>query len=233
MEILELFLNNYYVATFGVIAAVIFSLICSARVKSTYSKYNRVSTSAGIPAYEAARQILDANGLYDVQITRVAGNLTDHYDPRRNIIALSDSVYSSTSVGAIGVAAHECGHAIQYARSYTPIKIRNFIYPAVSFCSRTWVLLFIIGCAIGAFVMAEIAIVFFAFVVLFQLITLPVEFNASRRAISTLDNMGLLYGQELDGAKKVLGAAAMTYVASLLTSLMQLFRLIASTRRRN
>ncbi len=233
MKILEMLLNDYQLVTLLMFAAIIFSMICSMRVNSVFSKYNRANTSAGIRACDAARQILDANGLYDVQITRVAGNLTDHYDPKNNLIALSDSVYGSTSVGAIGVAAHECGHAIQYAKSYTPIKVRNLIYPAVSICSRTWVWLFLIGCAIGLFIMTEIAIVFFAFVVLFQLITLPVEFDASRRAIRTLDSMGILYGGELDGARKVLRAAAMTYVAALLVSLLQLFRLIASTRRRN
>lgn len=233
MEFLEMLLDNYTLISVGVIAAILFSAICSIRVNSVFNKYNRVATSAGLRACDAARQILDANGLYDVQITRVHGSLTDHYDPRNNLIALSDSVYESTSVGAIGVAAHECGHAIQYARSYTPIKLRNSIYPVVSICSKAWMWLFIIGCAIGMLFMAEVAILFFAVVVLFQLITLPVEFDASGRAIKTLAGMGLLYGEELTGARKVLSAAAMTYVAALLVSLMQLLRLIAGTRRRN
>lgn len=233
MEFLEKLIDNYTLVSFLVLAAIIFAVICSIRVKTVFNKYNRVATSAGLRACDAARQILDANGLYDVQITRVPGNLTDHYDPRNNLIALSDSVYESTSVGAIGVAAHECGHAIQYARDYSPIKLRNSIYPVVSICSQTWLWLFMIGCAIGLFIMTEIAILFFAFVVLFQLITLPVEFDASGRAIKTLEGMGLLYGSELTGARKVLGAAAMTYVAALLVSLMQLLRLIAGTRRRN
>ena len=233
MDFLEMLLDNYTLISIGVIAAILFSAICSIRVNSVFNKYNRVATSAGLRACDAARQILDANGLYDVQITRVHGSLTDHYDPKRNLIALSDSVYESTSVGAIGVAAHECGHAIQYARSYTPIKLRNSIYPVVSICSNTWVWLFIIGCAIGMLFMTEVAILFFAVVVLFQLITLPVEFDASGRAIKTLAGMGLLYGEELTGARKVLSAAAMTYVAALLVSLMQLLRLIAGTRRRD
>lgn len=233
MEFLEKLIDNYTLVSFLVLAAIVFSMICSVRVKTVFNKYNRVATSAGLRACDAARQILDANGLYDVQITRVRGSLTDHYDPRNNLIALSDSVYESTSVGAIGVAAHECGHAIQYARNYSPIKLRNSIYPVVSICSKAWLWLFIIGCAIGAFIMTEIAILFFAFVVLFQLITLPVEFDASGRAIKTLEGMGLLYGSELTGARKVLGAAAMTYVAALLVSLMQLLRLISSSRRRS
>lgn len=233
MEFLEMLLDNYTLISIGVIAAIIFSAICSMRVNSVFNKYNRVATSSGLRACDAARQILDANGLYDVQITRVSGSLTDHYDPKRNLIALSDSVYESTSVGAIGVAAHECGHAIQYARSYAPIKLRNSIYPVVSICSKAWVWLFIIGCAIGMLFMAEVAILFFAVVVLFQLITLPVEFDASKRAINTLFAMEILDGEELTGARKVLSAAAMTYVAALLVSLMQLLRLIAGTRRRN
>lgn len=233
MEFLEMLIDNYTLISLGVFAAIIFSAICSIRVNSVFNKYNRVATSSGLRACDAARQILDANGLYDVQITRVSGSLTDHYDPKRNLIALSDSVYESTSVGAIGVAAHECGHAIQYARSYAPIKLRNSIYPVVSICSKAWVWLFIIGCVIGMLFMTEVAILFFAVVVLFQLITLPVEFDASGRAINTLFAMEILHGEELTGARKVLSAAAMTYVAALLVSLMQLLRLIAGTRRRN
>lgn len=233
MEFFAELLDNYTLISFGVLAAILFSAICSIRVKTTFAKYNRERTSSGLRACDAARQILDANGLYDVQITRVGGNLTDHYDPKNNLIALSDSVYDSTAVGAIGVAAHECGHAIQYARSYAPIKLRNSIYPFVSICSRTWIWLFIIGCAIGMFFMTEVAILFFAVVVFFQLVTLPVEFDASGRAMKTLEGMGILYGSELSGARKVLSAAAMTYVAALLVSLMQLLRLLSSSRRRN
>lgn len=233
MEFLEMLLNNYTLLSFLVLAAVIFSMFCSFRVNYVFSHYKQVRTSANVRACDAARQILDANGLYDVQILRVPGKLTDHFDPKRNVIALSESVYDSASVGAIGVAAHECGHAIQYAKSYTPIMLRNMIYPVVSICSQTWLWLFMIGCAIGLLGMVEIAIVFFGFVVLFQLITLPVEFDASNRAIQTIAGMGLLYGEELKGARKVLNAAAMTYVAALLVSLLQLLRLIAGTRRRN
>lgn len=232
MDIIYMIMYEQPIIVVGVIATLIFAAFASAKVKSTFAKYNKVATSGRIPACDAARQILDANGLYSVQVVRCSGNLTDHYDPKNNIIALSDTVYGSTSVGAIGVAAHECGHAIQYAKGYGPIKARNTMAPIVSVCSSAWLWIFIIGSAIGSFFMAEIAIVFYAVVVLFQLITLPVEFNASSRAMDTLRGMGLLHGDELIGARKTLTAAAMTYVASLLVSMMQLIRLIVRVNRR-
>ena len=232
MEILEKFLSNYTLITILLFAAMIYAAVASAKVKSTVHKYNQLYVSSKICACDAARQILDLNGLYDVQVIRVAGNLTDHYDPKKKIIALSDSVYGSASVGAIGVAAHECGHAVQHAVGYGPIKLRNLFVPVVNICSKAWVWIFMIGCAFGSLQLAEVGIVFFAVIVLFQLLTLPVEFNASNRAIDTLIKTGILYGEEVAGARKVLKAAAMTYVASLLVSIMQLLRLIASTRRR-
>lgn len=231
MEIVELLLNNT-VITILLFAAIIYSMIASASVKSTFAKYNKMYASSKMPACDVARQILEMNGIYDIQIVRVAGNLTDHYDPRKKIIALSDTVYGSSAVGAIGVAAHECGHAIQYAKSYGPIKARNTLAPVVNICSQAWVWVFMIGCALGSLFMAEIGIVFFSVVVLFQLITLPVEFDASNRAIKTLVDTGILYGEEVKGARKVLKAAAMTYVSALLVSLLQLLRLIARTRSR-
>ena len=231
MEIVELLLNNT-VITILLFAAIIYSMIASASVKSTFAKYNKMYASSKMPACDVARQILEMNGIYDIQIVRVAGNLTDHYDPRKKIIALSDTVYGSSAVGAIGVAAHECGHAIQYAKSYGPIKARNTLAPVVNICSQAWVWVFMIGCALGSLFMAEVGIVFFSVVVLFQLITLPVEFDASNRAIKTLVDTGILYGEEVKGAKKVLKAAAMTYVSALLVSLLQLLRLISSTRSR-
>lgn len=231
MEIVELLLNNT-VITILLFAAIIYSMIASASVKSTFAKYNKMYASSKMPACDVARQILEMNGIYDIQIVRVAGNLTDHYDPRKKIIALSDTVYGSSAVGAIGVAAHECGHAIQYAKSYGPIKARNTLAPVVNICSKAWVWVFMIGCALGSLFMAEIGIVFFSVVVLFQLITLPVEFDASNRAIKTLVDTGILYGEEVKGARKVLKAAAMTYVSALLVSLLQLLRLISSTRSR-
>ncbi|MBQ8841439.1 MAG: zinc metallopeptidase [Ruminiclostridium sp.] len=231
MEIVELLLNNT-VITILLFAAIIYSMIASASVKSTFAKYNKIYASSKMPACDVARQILEMNGIYDIQIVRVAGNLTDHYDPRKKIIALSDTVYGSSAVGAIGVAAHECGHAIQYAKSYGPIKARNTLAPVVNICSKAWVWVFMIGCALGSLFMAEVGIVFFSVVVLFQLITLPVEFDASNRAIKTLVDTGILYGEEVKGARKVLKAAAMTYVSALLVSLLQLLRLISSTRSR-
>lgn len=232
MDIIYMIMYEQPIIVIGVFATLIFAAFASAKVKSTFAKYNKVTTSIRIPACDVARQILDANGLYSVQVVRISGNLTDHYDPKNNIIALSDTVYGSTAVGAIGVAAHECGHAIQYAKGYGPIKARNTMAPIVSVCSSAWLWIFIIGSAIGSFFMAELAIVFYAIVVLFQLITLPVEFNASGRAMATLKGMGLLHGEELVGARKTLTAAAMTYVASLLVSMMQLIRLIARVNRR-
>ncbi len=232
MTILKAFLNNYTLITILLFAALIYSMIASASVNSTFAKYNKVYASSKMPACEVARQILELNGIYDIQIVRVSGNLTDHYDPKKKIIALSDSVYGSSAVGAIGVAAHECGHAIQYAKGYGPIKLRNTFVPVVNICSKAWVWVFMIGCALGSLFMAEVGIVFFSVVVLFQLLTLPVEFNASSRAIDTLDRTGILYGDEVKGAKKVLKAAAMTYVSALLVSLLQLLRLISSTRRK-
>lgn len=232
MDIIYMIMYEQPIIVIGVLATLIFAAFASAKVKSTFAKYNKVTTSIRIPACDVARQILDANGLYNIQVVRVSGNLTDHYDPKNNIIALSDTVYGSTAVGAIGVAAHECGHAIQYAKGYGPIKARNTMAPLVSICSSAWLWIFIIGSAIGSFFMAELAIVFYAIVVLFQLITLPVEFNASSRAMATLKGMGLLHGEELVGARKTLTAAAMTYVASLLVSMMQLIRLIMRMNRR-
>jgi len=213
---------------------VIFSLICQIRVKSTFSRYNMVRTVSGATAAEVARQILDMNGLYNVQIMRVAGNLTDHYDPRTNVVALSDSTFNNPTVGAVGVAAHECGHAIQHAVGYTPIKIRTALYPAVSFCSAAWFWVLAVGFFLEWAIAIEAGIAFYMIVVIFQLVTLPVEFDASNRAIRTLRDNNIMTGEELAGAKKTLGAAAMTYVASFLTSLIQLLRLIlrAQSRRR-
>lgn len=213
------------------IAAFIFSIFTSINVKSTFRKYNKMPSSRGMSAATIARQILDSNGLYNVQITRVSGELTDHYDPRTNTVALSAPVYDSISVGAIGVAAHEVGHAIQYAENYTPIKIRMAILPVAQFGSSAWILFFILGIVFNIPLLRGVGIGLFAAIVLFQLITLPVEFNASYRALATIKNQGILFGAEYNGAKKTLTAAAMTYVASLAVALLQLLRLIASSRR--
>lgn len=226
------FLMDYYVVSFLLLLAFVFAIFTSFNVNSTFKKYSKVQSSRQTPAGVIARQILDSNGLYDVQVVRTSGHLSDHYDPRSNTVALSQSVFDSCSVGAIGVAAHEVGHAIQYAQGYTPIKIRMAILPVAQFGSNAWFFLFILGIIFNLPLLGEIGIVLFAFIVLFQLITLPVEFNASSRAIRTIDEQGILIGDELKGARKTLNAAAMTYVASLAVSLLQLLRLIASTRRR-
>lgn len=213
------------------IAAFIFSIFTSINVKGTFRKYNKMPSSRGMSAADIARQILDSNGLYNVQVTRVSGELTDHYDPRTNTVALSAPVYDSVSVGAIGVAAHEVGHAIQYAENYTPIRIRMAILPVAQFGSSAWILFFILGIVFNMPILRGIGIGLFAAIVLFQLITLPVEFNASHRALATIKNQGILFGAEYTDAKKTLTAAAMTYVASLAVALLQLLRLIASSRR--
>ena len=213
------------------IAAFIFSIFTSINVKGTFRKYNKMPSSRGMSAADIARQILDSNGLYNVQVTRVSGELTDHYDPRTSTVALSAPVYDSVSVGAIGVAAHEAGHAIQYAENYTPIRIRMAILPVAQFGSSAWILFFILGIVFNMPILRGIGIGLFAAIVLFQLITLPVEFNASHRALATIKNQGILFSAEYTIAKKTLTAAAMTYVASLAVALLQLLRLIASSRR--
>ena len=216
----------------------ILSLIASARVSSTYKKYSQQKTAKGITAEQAARKILDENGLYDVKIESVSGNLTDHYDPRRNVIRLSDTVRSSTSVAAVGVAAHEAGHAVQHATGYVPIKVRNAIVPVANIGSVAGPYLIIIGLLLsGAMsnVLLNLGVWFFAAAVLFQLVTLPVEFNASRRAVATLQSGMYLYEEEVPAVKKVLGAAAMTYVAAAAVSIANLLRfvMLVSGRRRN
>ena len=217
-----------------ILVMLILPLWASYNVKATFDKYSSVHNSRGLTADQVARQILDSNGLYHVGVEHISGNLTDHYDPKANVVRLSDSVYGSTSVSAIGVAAHECGHACQHAEEYTPIKIRTAIVPAVNVCSRFWYLAFILGLvffeAIPELIWA--GIIMFAAVVLFQLVTLPVELDASGRALKTLENDMILDSAEVAPARKVLKAAAMTYVAALVTSIIQLLRLLAAAKRR-
>ena len=221
-----------------VVPMLIISMWAQIKVKTTYNKYSKVYAGMGLTAEMAVRKILDSNGLFNVGITRTPGDLTDHYDPRSNTIALSDSVYGSTSVAAIGVAAHEAGHAIQHAKGYIPIKIRMALVPAVSFASRfTWVII-IVGFLMLAFdsligyYVALLGIGLFAVATLFELVTLPCEFNASRRAMEALSASGWYSRQELRGSRKVLTAAALTYVAALAVSLIQLLRLVLSLNRR-
>ncbi len=217
-----------------VILAAVISLIASARVKTTYAKYSKVLSSRGITAEQAAQQILYGAGLSQVPVNQVAGDLTDHYDPRSQTLALSQTVFGSRSVAAIGVAAHECGHAIQDAENYAPIRIRNSIVPVVNFGSKlSWPLL-LLGLLMSFDPLVLAGIWMFGLVVAFQVITLPVEFNASRRAMRILEERGILGSEELKGARKVLSAAAMTYVAAAVGSLLQLARLlmIRNSRRR-
>ena len=227
-----MFYYDYYYLVL-VVPAIIISLIAQMKVQSTFKKYAQVMSSRGMTATEVVQKILEWNGIYNVRIERVAGELTDHYDPRTNVIRLSDTVYGNPSVASIGVAAHEAGHAVQYAKGYVPIKIRNSILPVANIGSKLSLPLIIFGLILSMQPLVEFGILLFSFVLIFQLVTLPVEFNASRRAISTLNNSGILQGEELHGAKKVLGAAAMTYVAAALTTAMQLLRLILISRRRN
>lgn len=219
-----------------VIPALIFALIAQCMVKSTFNKYSQVHNRRGVTAAEAARKILDENGLYDVQIERISGSLTDHYDPRANVVRLSDSVYNSTSVAAVGVAAHETGHAIQHAVGYAPIKIRNAILPVAQIGSQAAMPLVLIGLLFSRSLgfLIDIGIIVYIAVVLFQLVTLPVEFNASGRALRILDGSYILENDENRLAKKVLTAAAMTYVAAMFSALTTLLRLIllSNSRRR-
>lgn len=231
------FYDYWYIVL--VMPAIIFSMITSISVQSTFNKYSRVRSSRGITGAEAARRVLDANGLYSVKIAPVRGELTDHYNPKDNTIYLSESVYNNPSTAAIGVAAHEAGHAVQHAREYLPIKIRTAIVPATNFASKLSIPLIILGLlfsASGLIVLAYAGVACFAMSTVFQLVTLPTEFNASRRALNALSSYGILSRDELGDAKKVLSAAAMTYVAALAVSLMQLLRLLlivgSNSRRR-
>lgn len=209
-----------------VIVGGILCMAASANVKGTYSRYMNSYNSRGLRAEDVARKILNNAGISDVRIERISGNLTDHYSPREKVLRLSDSVYGSSSVAAIGVAAHECGHAIQHQRGYVPITIRNLIVPVVNFGSNAAWPVLVLGAVINNGTLVNIGIILFSFAVLFQFITLPVEFNASGRALKILKEQNILQGSELSGAKKVLRAAAMTYVASMIAILLQLLRLL-------
>ena len=222
-------LDYYYLVL--VLPAILLMTIAQIGVKTTFSKYSqKLCRSTGA---EAARRVLEANGVSKVRIERVSGNLTDHFDPKTNVIRLSDAVYDSNSVAAAGVAAHEAGHAVQYAKNWVPIKIRGAIYPVCNFGSRLAIPLVMLGFVFSFYYLVDIGIIFFALALLFQLITLPVEFNASRRAITAIsENRILDTDDEINGAKKVLFAAAMTYVTSFLVSLAQLLRLLALANRR-
>lgn len=209
-----------------VLPVIIFTVIAQSRVNSTFKKYSSIASARNLTGAEVARQMLMAFGVTGVAIERVSGSLSDHFDPKANVIRLSDSVYSSTSVAAAGVAAHECGHAAQYAEGYGPIKLRNAIIPVCQLGSTLSMPLILVGFIFSWQPIVNLGILFFGLATLFQLITLPVEFNASRRALVALESSGVLASEEKGSARKVLSAAAMTYVAALALSLVQLLRLI-------
>lgn len=215
------------------IPALLVSFWAQAKISSTYNKYRNIRTMNGYTGEQVARMMLNEAGLSFVNIEMVNTRLGDHYDPRNKVLRLSPEVYSGTSIAAAGIAAHEVGHAIQHKEDYKPLIIRNSIVPVVNFGSSISWILFVIGLFMGNSLLVNLGIVLFSGVVVFQLVTLPVEFNASSRAINILDRRGILYGDEVSGAKKVLGAAAMTYIASALMAIAQLLRLIAISKRDN
>ncbi len=214
-----------------VVPTIVLALFAQMRVSSTFRTFSKYKSKINITAAEVTRRILDNNGLNSVSVERVSGNLTDHYDPKNNVIRLSDSVYNSTSIAAIGVAAHEAGHAVQHATHYAPIKIRNSIVPIANFGSSFAPILIIFGILLSAEPLLWTGIILYSAIALFQLVTLPVEFNASSRALRTLSDMNVLDAEEASGAKKVLSAAALTYVAALITTIANLLRFIILARR--
>ncbi len=209
-----------------VLIGALISMVASINVNSTYRRFSTVMSMRGVRAEEAAQRILHDAGIYDVRIERIRGELTDHYSPSEKVLRLSDAVYGSTSVAAIGVAAHECGHAIQHKVGYVPLSLRSLSVPVANIGSKLSWPLILIGLLIGSTPLAQIGVILFLAVVLFQLITLPVEFNASHRALQVLKQDSMLSMDELSGARKVLTAAALTYVAALFSTILQLLRLV-------
>lgn len=221
-----------------VLIGAVLCMIASVRVNSTYKKYSRVISMSGMTGAQAAAKILNYAGIYDVRIEQVAGKLTDHYDPKNKVLRLSDSTYGSASVAAIGVAAHECGHALQHKEGYAPLKLRSTLVPAANIGGRLGIPLIFLGILLSwNYILIQIGIWVFALAVLFQLVTLPVEFNASTRALQMVQQYGILSDMEAGSCKKVLSAAAMTYVAAAASSILQLLRLVLlfgnRGRRRN
>lgn len=218
------YFDYYYLIL--VVPALLLAIWAQVQVKTTYRKYSRVPNSRGMTGAYAAQAVLNFYGITDVRIERVSGNLTDHYDPRSKVIRLSDGVYNSSTVAAIGIACHEAGHAAQHAENYAPIKIRNAIIPVCNIGSTIGIPLALIGWIFSSSILIYVGLGLYAAVFIFQVATLPVEFNASRRAIKVIDETQLLRDDEIGGAKKVLAAAAMTYVASMMVSLANLLRLL-------
>lgn len=226
------YMDQYYLIL--VVPALIISMIAQMQVKGTFSKYSSVRSAKNMTGSEVARYLLKANGIYDVQVTQVGGQLTDHYDPRKRVLRLSESTYNSTSVAAIGVAAHETGHAIQHDVKYAPLVLRSTLVPIASFGSSAGPYIAILGLFMNLPVIINIGLLLYAGAILFYLVTLPVEFNASKRAIASLDSTGLLKQSELKPAKRVLNAAALTYVASALVAIASFIRLLLlANQRRN
>lgn len=217
------------------ILGMVLAMLASAKMKSTTAKYSQIQSRSGLTGAEAASRILRAAGITDVSIRAISGELTDHYDPRNKTLNLSQSTFQRTSLTAVGVAAHECGHAIQDNTGYAPLKMRSAIVPLANFGSSLSWPIFLVGLISGISFLTTLGIVFFSAAVLFQLVTLPVELNASSRALGMLESTGIMHQDELNGSKKVLKAAAMTYVAALASSVLQLLRLIllAGGRRRD
>ena len=208
------------------IPGLLLAMYAQAKVSSTYNRYKKVTSHSGYTGAQFARKMLNDNGLYDVTITQISGRMSDHYEPRANQVRLSAEVYNGTSIASLGIAAHEVGHAVQHATNYFPLTVRNLVVPVTNFSSSIYMLFIFIGIIMNSFSMIQFGIMLFAVIVIFQVITLPVEFNASRRAIATLGGDGVLDAEELSGAKRVLGAAAMTYVAAMVTAVLQLLQLL-------
>ena len=227
------FFDYYYV--FLVIPAMLLAVWAQYKVKSTYNKFSKVGNSKGITGAYAAQAVLTHYGISDVRIEQVSGKLTDHYDPKSKVIRLSEGVYGSSTIAAVGIACHEAGHAAQHAQDYVPIKIRNSLVPVCNIGSSLGIPLAILGYFLGFEPLIAFGLLLYAAIALFQVATLPVELNASRRALKVIDDTGLLYGEEQSGAKKVLTAAAMTYIASMLVAIANLLRLVLrfSNNRRN
>lgn len=213
------------------IPAVLFSMFAQGKIKSTFNRYLKTRNLTGITGAEAARTILNRNGI-NIPIELIGGNLTDHYDPSKKVLRLSGDVYNGSSIASIGVAAHECGHAIQHDLGYAPLQIRNSLVPVANIGSNLSWLFIILGFVFRFSGLIDIGIILFSAAVIFQIITLPVEYNASRRALKQIESNGILYGEEINGAKKVLSAAALTYVAATLAAVSQLLRLLVLTRNR-
>lgn len=215
------------------IPGLLLAMYAQAKVSSTYNRYKKITSHSGYTGAQFARKMLNDNGLYDVTITQISGRMSDHYDPRANQVRLSAEVYNGTSIASLGIAAHEVGHAVQHATNYFPLTVRNLVVPMTNFSSSIYMLFIFIGIIMNSFSMIQFGIMLFAVIVIFQVITLPVEFNASRRAIATLGGDSVLDAEELSGAKRVLGAAAMTYVAAMVTAVLQLLQLLMVFGGRN